>query len=584
MAILRRYWSLTAALVALAVVVHDAAPAHAHPDHDWPEPPQDVQVEPGDGKLTLTWSAPSSWRTYPPVGYQIDVAGGSFYGSANPPGTIDHTDWEPLTTVAATATSYTFTGTIFRGSARHEHTVTNGTKYHLRVRAVSAPAATPSNLSVSDWVAVSGTPEPASMTVAPTSLTVPVGSRACYVVRPNTEPTAALTVTATSSDTDKATVAGADVSDRRLSGSVVNWRAGYAACVKGVATGSVTITNAVESDDTNYDEITTASVSVTVTAADTKPTVRFLHSEIRAVEGSTAAPHYGSPGRSGPGPGSVDAYDVRKVTVRLDIAPAPSSSGQITWIVPHPSAECGIGGKCFNPGYTGSAGYNIDFVAEWLVARQVRYTSGSNDMQFDIHIRMDNEVEADETVRVYVTNRQFSFDTGIVDNDDVCVGACDSDTSDIDADWMTLRIIDDDAARLVVGQDSPPPVQEQAPPPEQQRALPPVQEHASATESATGSTPSESSDGGAPGLASLLPDRVLYVGYPPLPFDVSGSFTGTVGTYRALSDNPNLVGAAMTGSRLSLSGLATGVTTVTVSAANRWGAALQTFRVTVRSR
>ena len=204
---------LVAALVALAVVLN-TAPAHAHAVQ--PTVPSNVQVSPGNGSLTLTWSAPSDWRTLTPSGYQIDVAGGSFYGSASPPATSDHADWEKLADVAATATSYTFSGTIFEGGS-HEHTVTNGTKYHLRIRAVGTPTNDPSDTHPSYWVVVSGTPQVSvgtpSMIVEPSSLTVPVGSRACYVIYPQTKPTAALRIGAISSDISTATVAGETTSD-----------------------------------------------------------------------------------------------------------------------------------------------------------------------------------------------------------------------------------------------------------------------------------------------------------------------------------------------------------------------------------
>ena len=85
-------------------------------------------------------------------------------------------------------------------------------------------------------------------------------------------------------------------------------------------------------------------------------------------------------------------------------------------------------------------------------------------------------------------------------------------------------------------------------------------------------------------FASLLPNRVLYVGDPPLTFDASPVFTGTVMSYAGSAGDPNLVGVSMTGSRVSLTGLAPGVTTVTIRATNASGVALQSFRVTVLSR
>ena len=89
---------------------------------------------------------------------------------------------------------------------------------------------------------------------------------------------------------------------------------------------------------------------------------------------------------------------------------------------------------------------------------------------------------------------------------------------------------------------------------------------------------------GAPKLVSFLPNRVLYLGDPPVGFDVSPAFTGAVTSYTAGAGDPNVVGVSMTGSRVSLTGLATGVTTVTVRAVNPSGVALQSFRVTVLPR
>ena len=46
------------ALIVGALGLFVAAPASAQ---DAPSVPRNVQVTPGDGKLTLTWQAPSSW-------------------------------------------------------------------------------------------------------------------------------------------------------------------------------------------------------------------------------------------------------------------------------------------------------------------------------------------------------------------------------------------------------------------------------------------------------------------------------------------------------------------------------------------
>lgn len=88
----------------------------------------------------------------------------------------------------------------------------------------------------------------------------------------------------------------------------------------------------------------------------------------------------------------------------------------------------------------------------------------------------------------------------------------------------------------------------------------------------------------APRFVSLLPDRLLTVGDPPSIIDVAPAFEGTVGSYRATVGDPRVASSVVTGSDLALAGLAPGVTTVTVTAKNVNGVAVQTFRVTVRSR
>ena len=89
---------------------------------------------------------------------------------------------------------------------------------------------------------------------------------------------------------------------------------------------------------------------------------------------------------------------------------------------------------------------------------------------------------------------------------------------------------------------------------------------------------------GAPKLASFLPNQLLYVGDPPVTFDVSSAFAGTVTSYAGTAGDPNLVDVSTTGSRVSLTGLTPGVTTVTIGAINASGVAMQFFRVTVLAR
>ena len=107
-----------------------------------PSEPQSVAVTPGDGKLTITWAAPSSWGDWTADSFNIEWKLSS----------DDDTGWQFATVGSnfaefeATDTSFEFTGELFDGS-----TVTNGTAYDLRIRAASRSG---SDLQLSLWVAV----------------------------------------------------------------------------------------------------------------------------------------------------------------------------------------------------------------------------------------------------------------------------------------------------------------------------------------------------------------------------------------------------------------------------------------------
>ena len=66
--------------------------------------------------------------------------------------------------------------------------------------------------------------------------------------------------------------------------------------------------------------------------------------------------------------------------------------------------------------------------------------------------------------------------------------------------------------------------------------------------------------------------------------DLAPVFGGTVDSYRAIAADPLLATVIRNGSGQSLSGLAAGSTTVTVTAKSANGTALQEFGVTVRAR
>ena len=90
-------------------------------------------------------------------------------------------------------------------------------------------------------------------------------------------------------------------------------------------------------------------------------------------------------------------------------------------------------------------------------------------------------------------------------------------------------------------------------------------------------------EAGPPMGAESLTDQVLTVGDPPSVLDVSSAFSGGGLTYRAAAGDGAVVRAEMWASELSLTGLAAGVTTVSVTATNASGAAVQSLHVTVHN-
>ena len=86
-----------------------------------------------------------------------------------------------------------------------------------------------------------------------------------------------------------------------------------------------------------------------------------------------------------------------------------------------------------------------------------------------------------------------------------------------------------------------------------------------------------------PAVVDPLPDRTLMVGDPPQVVDVSPAFSGNGLGYTATAGDPGVVRLEMSGSSLSLTGVAAGVTTVSVDGENPLGTALQPFRVTVQA-
>ncbi len=119
-------------------------------------------------------------------------------------------------------------------------------------------------------------PEPivgtAGVTVSHTALTVAAsgaGNASTYTVRLNSRPTATVTITASSTAIDKATVSPATPASRTFTTS--NWATPQEFTVTGVATGTAMITHTAASADTSYDGATVGSVDVTVATAAATP-------------------------------------------------------------------------------------------------------------------------------------------------------------------------------------------------------------------------------------------------------------------------------------------------------------------------
>ena len=137
-----------------------AAPAAAQTA---PTVPQNVQATPGDGRITLTWQAPSTWGTWPANAFSIE-----WKRSAA-------SRWAFVISRQPTETSFVLTGRRQQPGGL-PHTIANGTAYDLRIVAISKQAGTDgtqsSHFRLSNYVTLSnlvpGGPQAiSSVTVTP---------------------------------------------------------------------------------------------------------------------------------------------------------------------------------------------------------------------------------------------------------------------------------------------------------------------------------------------------------------------------------------------------------------------------------
>ena len=163
-------------VLALLCGLHLLAAAPAAAQVTPPSVPQNVTVTPGDGRLTLTWQAPSSWGTWNASSFWIQW---KFSASAA-------TTWARVRATGVTngfTDSVSATSVVIRGTQTDansgDFSIANGTSYDLRIAAESKDpdedGSDSSHYRYSSWVTVSATPGvPAA--ISPSALTVTPGA------------------------------------------------------------------------------------------------------------------------------------------------------------------------------------------------------------------------------------------------------------------------------------------------------------------------------------------------------------------------------------------------------------------------
>ena len=192
-----------------------------------------------------------------------DVSGSDFVASAN--------EGAKTLSFAAGDTSKTYTvatvaDSVDEASGNVTVTVGAGTGY-------TVGTASSASVTVNDN-------DDAGVTVSAPTLSVTAGETATYTVVLDSKPTANVTVTPRSDDSDKATVSGA------TEFTPANWSGAKTITVTGVAAGTATVSHAATSTDTGYlSSLSIASVEVTVNASSK---TYALTSSVTADEGANA--------------------------------------------------------------------------------------------------------------------------------------------------------------------------------------------------------------------------------------------------------------------------------------------------------
>jgi len=135
----------------------------------------------------------------------------------------------------------------------------------------------PTSLSIADVTATVA--EAPGVTLGSSTVSVVEGTTATYSVVLDSQPTADVTVTATSGTQAKATVSAA------LTFTTSDWDTAKTFTVTGVDAGTSEITHAVTSDDSNYPSVTITTVTATINAG---PGVTVSGTAANVIVGATA--------------------------------------------------------------------------------------------------------------------------------------------------------------------------------------------------------------------------------------------------------------------------------------------------------
>ena len=176
-----------------------------------PGVPGNPTATPGDGEVTLAWSAPAG--SEPVTGYEVQVDAGAW------------------TATGGTATSYTVAGLV------------NGTSYTFRVRALNVTRASEASGSVTTTPTIA-----AGIVFTPSSVSVSEAESATYTVLLSSPPVGPLTVAPSVTDNVDVTV-----SPERLIFQAADWQTAQ----------TVTVTAAADTDEDSE----TATIRHTVTGA-----------------------------------------------------------------------------------------------------------------------------------------------------------------------------------------------------------------------------------------------------------------------------------------------------------------------------